>query len=62
MSKGSTEKERTRQERSFLAGVDAAKKLPGFRAALERCALHFDNSYPMAKEDWGYVMGIRSCP
>lgn len=56
MSKGSTEQKHPRQEKNFQAGVDAAKKLPGFRAALERCALHFDNSYPMAKEDWGYVL------
>lgn len=42
-------------EEAFLAGCELVHKNPVLDSLLAKASTHFDNSYPMAKEDWAWV-------
>ncbi len=52
--KGRQKKSDPAQE-AFEAGRGLVKQSPVLGPLLERAATHFDDSYPMAKEDWAWV-------
>ena len=49
------QKNRYPAQEAFEAGRGLVKQSPVLGPLLERAATHFDDSYPMAKEDWAWV-------
>ena len=52
--KGKQKKSDPAQE-AFRAGEGLVKQDPVLRSLMERAVTHFDDSYPMAREDWAWV-------